>query len=248
MENERMLMNDYARILTDGITNIAESQSEKIEEAATLLCDTLCHDGLIYVFGCGHSHMLAEETFYRAGGLACVYPLFNEPLMLHESASLSSHLERESGWAEKVLSPCVFGPHDALICVSTSGVNGVPVEVAAEARRRGVKVIGITSSAYDEDAPRNAENMHLWEVCDVWADNAAPHGDACLQPVGLPVKMTPTSTVFSAFIINSMLAQAVQMALARGVEPPVFLSGNIEGGHEYNRKLIERYKSRVPCL
>ena len=241
-----MLMNEYAGILTEGISRIAQTQAEQVEKAAQILCDTICGDGLIYVFGCGH--MLEEETFYRAGGLACVYPIFLDPLMLHESASRSSQLERESGWADRVLAGCDFGPHDALICISTSGVNGVPVEVAHEARKRGVKVIGITSSAYHEDAPRNPLGKHLWEVCDVWTDNAAPHGDACLQPAGLPVKMTPTSTVFSAFIINSMLARAVELALEKGVEAPVFLSGNIEGGHEYNHKLIERYKPRVPCL
>lgn len=243
-----MLMNDYAAILTEGIEKIARTQAGKICAAAELIADTLCADGLIYVFGCGHSHMLAEETFYRAGGLACVYPIFNEPMMLHESASYSSMLERDSGKAEEVLKGLPLTSADVLLCVSTSGVNGVPVEVAVEAQKRGVKVIGITSSAYLEDAPRNALSKHLGEVCDVWADNMAPHGDACLQPDGLSVKMTPTSTVFSAFIINSMLAQAVEKALAKGVEPPVFLSGNIEGGHEYNRRLIDRYNSRVPCL
>lgn len=243
-----MLTNDYLSVLTEGLTGIAASQRQKIEAAAGIVCDVLCEDGLIYVFGCGHSHMLAEETFYRAGGLACVYPIFEETLMLHRSASFSSKLERSAGIAGPLLDRYPVTRKDAMICVSTSGINAVPVEMAAAAAKRGMKVIGVTSMEYAEDEPRNPMGKHLYEVCDVWLDNGAPHGDACLQPEGLPVRMTPVSTVFSAFLINAILAEAAERALQRGVKPPVFLSGNVEGGPEYNKKLLEKYRSRIPCL
>lgn len=243
-----MLLDQYADILTSAIYQIRDTQREKVLQAAGLVSRTLCADGLIYVFGCGHSHLLAEETFYRAGGLACVHPIVNEPLMLHESASHSSHLEKEKGMAESVLAPYTLTDKDTLICASTSGINGVPVEVAAEARRRGVKVIGIASDAYLDQAPRNLHNAHLQQVCDVCIDNAVPHGDACLQPEGLPVKMTPVSTVTGAFIINSILAEATQLALEEGCQVPVYLSGNVPGGAEFNESLIQRYKPRIHCL
>lgn len=243
-----MLLDQYADILTDSIHRIRDTQRERILQAAEIVSSTLCADGLIYVFGCGHSHLLAEETFYRAGGLACVHPIVNEPLMLHESASHSSHLEKEKGMAESVLAPYTLTDKDTLICASTSGINGVPVEVAAEARRRGVKVIGIASDAYLDQAPRNLHNAHLQQVCDVCIDNAVPHGDACLQPEGLPVKMTPVSTVTGAFIINSILAEATQLALEEGCQVPVYLSGNVPGGAEFNESLIQRYKPRIHCL
>lgn len=243
-----MLLDQYADILTSAIYQIRDTQREKILQAAGLVSRTLCADGLIYVFGCGHSHLLAEETFYRAGGLACVHPIVNEPLMLHESASHSSHLEKEKGMAESVLAPYTLTDKDTLICASTSGINGVPVEVAAEARRRGVKVIGIASDAYLDQAPRNLHNAHLQQICDVCIDNAVPHGDACLQPEGLPVKMTPVSTVTGAYIINSILAEATQLALEEGCQVPVYLSGNVPGGAEFNESLIQRYKPRIHCL
>jgi len=243
-----MLLDQYADILSTSIFRIRDTQRSQLLEAARLVSETICADGLVYVFGCGHSHLLAEETFYRAGGLACVSPIVNEPLMLHESASHSSHLEKEQGLADSVLAGYDFSQKDILICVSTSGINGVPVEVAAEGKRRGMKVIGIASDAYLTQAARNLHGKHLQEICDVCVDNAAPHGDACLQLQGLPVKMTPVSTVTGAYIINSILAEATQLALEAGCQVPVYLSGNIPGGADFNRTLIERYKPRIRCL
>lgn len=243
-----MLLDQYADILTSSIRRIQETQKEKMLDAAAMVSKTICADGLIYVFGCGHSHLLAEETFYRAGGLACVHPIVNEPLMLHESASHSSFLEKQNGMAKDVLAPYSFTDKDVLIVASSSGINGVPVEVAAEAKDRGVKVIGISSDAYLDQAPRNLLNAHLQDVCHICIDNGVPHGDACLQPEGLPVKMTPISTVTGAYIINSILAEATQLALDAGVQVPVYLSGNIPGGAEFNETLIARYKPRIHCL
>ena len=126
-----MLIDDYAVILKETIDTIRETQREKILQAAILVKEVIQKDGLIYVFGCGHSHMIAEETFYRAGGLACVAPVFCEPLMLHESAYLSSRLEKADGYYETLLRSVRFSEKDMLICVSSSGVNAVPVEYAA---------------------------------------------------------------------------------------------------------------------
>ena len=116
-----MLMDDYAAILTEKINTIRTEQREKIMIAARLAAQTMLADGLIYVFGCGHSHILAEETFYRAGGLACVSPVFYEPLMLHESAAESSRLEKQAGLAAQVLSGLHLEKRDLMICISTSG-------------------------------------------------------------------------------------------------------------------------------
>ena len=243
-----MLTKRYADILKDAIGNIADTQEEKIGKAAELVCDTLKNDGLIYVFGCGHSHMLAEETFYRAGGLACTSPVFHEPLMLHEGAAHSSYLEKQTALAERVLADCPIKKGDMLIVSSTSGTNAVPVEFARAVRERGIPVVGIVSSAYFDKKAKNPLGEHLYEQCDVFIDNMAPHGDACLEVEGLPVRMTPVSTVTGAFIINSILVEGTQLACRAGVKVPVYMSGNIEGGADFNKALIERYSPRIKCL
>lgn len=171
-----------------------------------------------------------------------------QALMLHESASLSSKLEKESGCAETILKPYPLSAADILICVSTSGINAVPVEVASAAKEKGLKVIGISSDSYLSQPPHNPLGLHLQQVCDICIDNGAPHGDACLSPEGLPVAMTPVSTVTGAFIVNSILAEAVSFCLNRGFVPPVYLSGNIPGGREHNQDIIARYKRRIRSL
>ena len=243
-----MLLDQYADKLISVIGDIRDTQREPILAAAKLAADTICKDGIIYVFGSGHSHLLAEEVFYRAGGLACVAPILNEPLMLHESAVNSSTLEKTFGLASSLLTEYYFGPHDLLIVVSNSGVNAVPVEFAVEAKEKGLKVIGISSGACGNIPPRNKYDLHLSQAADLSIDNRVPYGDACLQPEGLPIKMSPISTVAGAYIINSILAEATQMALKAGCQPPVYLSGNVAGGAQYNEQTIARYKPRIPCL
>ena len=146
------------------------------------------------------------------------------------------------------MSECVFSQKDVLICVSTSGINGVPVEVAAQAKNEGIPVIGIASDAYLDQQPRNIYGLHLQQVCQICVDNAAPMGDACLEIEGLPVRFAPVSTITGVFILNSILAEAVAYVLQEGGVPPIYLSGNIPGGSEYNQSLINRYQDRIKYL
>lgn len=243
-----MLMDEYAGIISRAIEDILGTQREKLLAAAELVSRVIEQDGLIYIFGCGHSHILAEECFYRAGGLANTAPILCEPLMLHRGAAESSRLEKQSGLAETVLESYTITEKDMLFCLSTSDKNAVPVELAAKVRAMGIPVVGIGSGAYADDPVHNAEGKHLHELCELWIDNMAPHGDACLLPAGAAVPMAPLSTVTGSFILNSILAEGTQLAITRGAEAPVYISGNIEGGAEHNRGLIERYSPRIPHL
>ena len=243
-----MMYREYLDTIESLLENLVREQQEALETGARMLSETLKDDGLIYLFGCGHSHMLAEEGFYRAGGLGAVYPVLQSDLMLHEGAVKSSALERKSDLANEVFLRYPMSEKDTLIVFSNSGINGLPVEMARLATQKGVRTIAVSSSAYDEAASRHPQGLHLSQACVHSIDTAAPHGDASYAIQGTMYKMAPVSTIVSAFILNSLLARAAEMTIEDGVTPSIYVSGNIEGGREMNEAVIERYRHRIRSM
>ena len=208
--------------------------------AADMVADVICRDGLVHVFGCGHSHLAALDAFYRAGGLACVSPLLDEDLMLHDGAAKSSRMEKMSGIAAEAYRRQGVRREDLFVVVSASGKNAAPVEMLRTAKASGVTTVAISSSAY------RAHGATLLDEADIPIDCKVPHGDAVIG-VGA-AKMGGLSTYASLFILNSILIEGARKAEARGVAPPIYASGNVEGGTEKNAVLEERYFGRVKRL
>ncbi len=240
-----MITEKYYEKVSNALTRIKETQSDKILTAAKAVARTIENDGIIYIFGCGHSHMIALDGFYRAGGLACVSPILDTDLMLHNGGAKSSVMEKMSGIAPAVFERYCITERDTLFVVSTSGKNCVPVEMAECARNKGVYCISIVSGDYFGD---KKDKPMLYEVCDLYIDNCTPHGDAVMHIEGIPVNMGSISTATSSFIMQSVLMEGAAIASQNGADVPVYLSGNVEGGAEYNRALIEKYLPRIKHL
>ena len=238
----------YQENVTGTLNQIFTQETAKIEQAGSLLAQTLEQDGLLYVFGNGHSHMLAEELFYRAGGLAPVYPIFETAAMLHEGAAKSSQIERMSGYAKNVMCRYPIGPKDVLLIASTSGVNPFCMEMAELARAKGAKVIGISSFQYLSKPSRHAEGKHFPEFCDMCIDNHVPVGDATVEVCDDGTKAGPVSTIATLAIANSIVLHACQIMRSHGVEPKVFHSGNCPGADEYNQGLLDEFMPQVRHL
>jgi uncharacterized phosphosugar-binding protein len=198
-------------------------------------------DRLVYVFGTGHSHILAEELHYRAGGPAFAVPVLEPSLMLHEGAIASTARERETGVAAGVLGRYPVGPGDVLLVISNSGVNAVPVEAARWGRAAGAVVMALTSRAYSEAAA--AGRPTLASLADIVIDNGLPAGDALVPLPGTDLRAGPGSTVIGAAILNAIFAEAAAR-LAREGAPPVYLSANMPGAAENNKALVERFRPR----
>lgn len=245
---DTMLFENYSSIIISTIQRICTEQKDSLLQAAQLVASVIEKDGIIYIFGCGHSGMLACEGFYRAGGLANVAPVFYEPLMLHESASESSLLEKQTGYAQRLFEACTPEARDMLFCFSTSDKNAVPVEYASHVTSLGIPTVAVCSSAYFDQPVHNACNKHLHEVCTMFIDNYAPFGDACVNIGHTSSAMAPLSTITGAFILNSVLSEGARIALAHGTEVPIYVSGNVPNGSERNQALIARYSSRIPSL
>lgn len=243
------MLTDYFHRIHELLTLIEREEGDRMREAARRVAEGLKRGGIVQLFGCGHSHLLAEEVFYRAGGLVPVKPILIEPLMLHEGAVRSSRLERQNDYAATFLPDQEIQKEDVVFVLSTSGRNPVPIDVALYAKEQGAYVIGITSPKYAQSQPsRHKGGKRLHEVVDLVIDNHAPVGDALLTHPKVAVPFAPSSTVTGAALLNGILAEAVALLAENGVEPPVFLSGNMEGADAHNKRLIAQYRKRIPLL
>ncbi|MBR4872891.1 MAG: SIS domain-containing protein [Clostridia bacterium] len=233
-------MSEYLSKIIEVLERIETEEAAKLAEAARVVADVIKRDGLIFTFGCGHSHLPGLDAFYRAGGLANVSPILDTDLMLHNGAAKSSRMEKMSGIAPEVLRRYTPTKNDVIFVFSASGKNQVPVEMAEAARAVGMPVITVSSSSYFEKGGR------LHECADVAIDCKVPYGDACIK-VG-EATMGGLSTAAACFILNYCLIEGAKLALVEGVTPPVYLSGNVEGGRDHNVVLEEMFLGRVKHL
>lgn len=237
----------FYTVATQTLARVMESQAAQIEAAGRLGAEAILGGGLIHIFGTGHSHMIAEELFGRAGGLVLVNPIFNSTLMLHEGIARSGATERLPGYAERILALEPLSAGDLLIVVSNSGRNAVPVEAALYGRAKGLKVVAITSMAHTLSQPANHPGgQRLYEVADVVIDNGGIAGDAALEVPGSSVRACATSTLAATFIAQAIQAAVVERLAAAGMEPlPILRSGNLDGAKEHNDRVRRVYGDRV---
>ena len=233
-------MSDYLGQIVEILQRIEREERAKMTVAAETVADVICRDGIIYTFGCGHSHLPCLDTFYRAGGLACVSPILDEDLMLHDGAAKSSRMEKMPGIAAEAFRRHHVTPNDLIVVISASGKNAAPVEMCECAKKAGVKLVTISSSAYIDHGAK------LLSLGDIAVDCKVPYGDAVID-VG-EAKMGGLSTYASLFILNSILIDGAKKALAKGAVPPIYRSGNVEGGTAKNVALEERYFGRIKRL
>lgn len=241
-------LDNYFQTIQNQLAEIHCTQRASLEQAADWVASALMQEKFIYTFGSGHSHTLAEEMFYRAGGLARCIPILDENLMVHKSASAGTDWERKEGYAAEVLKRYSLGAGDVLFVVSNSGRNAVPIEMAMEANKRGAKVIAISSTKHSGTfASRHSSGKKLADVAHLVIDNCSVAGDAVVQIAGLAQKVGPTSTITSAFILNSIIAEAVARITATGATVEIYPSINTDSG-EMTKVLAAKYKDQIPHL
>jgi uncharacterized phosphosugar-binding protein len=225
----------YLRLVGELIDRLGRDEWSGLRQAAEVIADALARGRTIHAFGTGHSHMLAEELFYRAGGLVRVRPILFEGLMLHASASLSTSLERLPELADALFVDHGIVEGDVLIVASNSGGNAVASRLVQRARACGALVIAVTSLRHATSAEaRSNELPRLHELADIVIDNGGIAGDAAIEITGFDQKVGPTSTVVGAAILNAVVAEAVQLLVDRGISPDVYTSSNLEGGDAAN--------------
>jgi len=239
----------YITNIQNQINLVLETQMDKIDEAGAIVAETLMSKGFVYVFGTGHSHMMAEELFYRAGGLARIYPILEDALMLHNGAIKSTELERLDGYAELILDRYECTEKDCIIIVSNSGRNAVNIDMVKVAHKRGMKVIGLTNLTHSKaQESRHVSGSKLYQIGDVVLDNQGCLGDASIYIPEIDRNIAATSTSLGAMLLHAVAISAVELMIEKGHIPEVFSSANLDEGDEINDKILSKYRSFIKPL
>ncbi|MFD0359784.1 SIS domain-containing protein [Streptomyces sp. NPDC127110] len=230
------------------LERVRDEEGPRINEAGTVIAEAVASGNRLFAFGAGHSSLPAQDVVYRAGGLALMNFLAVPGTAGVDvmPATLGSALERVDGLAGAVLDSSPASAGDVLVIISLSGRNALPVEMAMNARAIGMKVIGVTSVAYATGTKsRHVSGTFLKDHCDIVLDSKIAVGDAELSLDGIDAPFAPASTVVTSAIMQAVMAAAAGELVARGVEPPLLRSGNVDGGHEWNGRVMQEYGDRI---
>lgn len=238
-----LYFSEISRILSD----VLSTQRDAIERAAEAVAGASMRRSNIFSFGCSHAGLLSMELFYRTGGMATINPIRAPGMMLEISPiTMTSEMERMEGYGEMILKNTPAKKGDVLLIHSVSGRNAVTIEMARAAQTLGMTVIALTNMQTSTTVPsRHSSGKKMYDFADIVIDNCGCRGDSALQLEGLAEKTAPSSTAVGAVIANAVVARAIERMLEAGVEPPVFISANIEGGDEHNRRIMEQYKDNI---
>ncbi len=237
---------------------LLDGQRDALDQAARLCTDAIAADGLVHLFGCGHSRMMCEEMTPRQGCFVGWHTIVELGLTFHNlvvgpnGLRQSLHLEKTLGYAEQILRNFAFGPRDVMIVISTSGIREVIIEMAEGAKQRGLSVIALVSRAHaEQDQPAHPSGRKLIDVADVVLDNGAPVGDSLLEIEGCRNKTGPFSTVGGALVMNMLRCEVAQRLMDRGVEPVFLPSHQFVGSRSVEEQLeffYAQYARRVAPL
>ncbi len=227
----------YFNVVEELIREIKNTQEENILKAASIIAETIIKGGIVHSFGSGHSYAAAIEVAGRAGGLICAKAI-EEP-----SRGMYEMIE---GVGTRLMENFDLRENDCAILISNSGRNPLGIEIASHIKKHGNKIIAVTSLEASKNLKsRHSSGKNLYEFADVILDNRVMEGDSSVEIEGMPAKIGPTSSIAAALLLNSTIIEAVEIMISRGYTPPVYLSANIDGGPEHNKKLVGKYAERL---
>lgn len=231
------------------LNEVKEHEAGSISKAVELVVKATENKNSIYIFGASHAGILTQEMYYRAGGMITFNPIFASAVSLERTPITStSKMERLEGYGKVISDNMDFKDGDILFLHSVSGRNPIIIDLALEARKKGVKIIALTNLKYTKSVTsRHTSKKKLFEVSDVVIDNHGDIGDACcIIDNSSGRKAGPSSTVVGATILNEIVVEAAQKLVHSNVEDiPIFYSANLDNGDILNSELVEKYKSQI---
>lgn len=234
-------LESYHEFIQTNMEKVFTENKEAMEQAAQLLFEADRAGHRIYTFGTGHSHMVGQDSYGRAGGFAKIYPILEVELTLATHPVKSTYIERTIEYADVLEDMYDVQAGDVVIATSNSGRNKLVIEYISRLKAKGVKVIVITSLKHSQTIEsRHPNGKRLFELGDVVLDNFAPYGDAGVT-IDDVTRMGPISTMSGCFLSHCIIGRMVELLREQGLEAPVFRSSNMDGADEYNKKLFDTY-------
>jgi uncharacterized phosphosugar-binding protein len=229
------------------VGEMVDSEGESIKAAGAVVAGAIEMDGVVHTFGSGHSALIAQEIFCRAGGIVPINAILDPSFLVSHGAMRSTNMERLPGAASISLSGYQIRSGDAAIIISNSGKNQAPVEMALKLKELGVRIIAVTSMKHTQSVtPSHPSGKRLFEVAEVVVDNHAVTGDAAIRVPGVKAPVGPTSTIMGSLIVQSIIIEAVNILATKGRSPAVFVSVNMEVSNleELSREFM-KYRGRI---
>ena len=241
------IIDQYYTRVSEILAEAFAAERDNIEEAAKALARANEEHRSIFAFGCNHAGLITLELFYRTGGMVTVNPIRAPGMMLEISPiTMTSQMERMPDYGRIILEGEPVKEGDVLIIHSVSGRNAVTIDMAQAAREKGMTVIVVTNmNTATSVTSRHPSGKMLYDFASILIDNHGDKGDAAIQLEGFAQKLASTSTVVGAALLNAVTARASELLWEKGIEPPVFMSGNIDGGDAYNKAVIAAHKDNI---
>ena len=233
--------------VNDILAEVFRDEADAIEEVAQAIAGANRSGNSVFAFGCNHAGLITLELFYRTGGLVTVNPVRAPGMMLELSPpTMTSEMERMPGYGKIIFGNLKTKPGDVIIIHSVSGRNAVTVDMAEAAREAGMTVIVVTNlNTATTVTSRHPSGKKLHDFASILIDNHGDLGDASVEIEGFPQKVASTSTVVGAAILNAVVARVAELLMESGMTPPVFMSGNIDGGDEHNRRVMNEHRDNI---
>lgn len=236
----------YARV-SEIMAETFDKEADNIEAAAKAIADANIRRSSVFAFGCNHAGLITLELFYRTGGMVTVNPIRAPGMMLELSPpTMTSEMERIPGYGKVIFSNVPAKAGDVIIIHSVSGRNAVTIDAAEAAKEKGLTVIVVTNmNTSTTVTSRHPSGKKLYDFADILIDNHGDRGDAAVALEGFEQKVCSSSTVVGAAVLNAVVARACELLIEAGVTPPVFMSGNIDGGDAFNHKIMDEYRDNI---
>lgn len=244
----------YLPAIIENLNRVENEQADQIRAAAQLMFEAIRDDRLISVYGGGgHTTLPVGEMFFRSGGLCNINPVMETALSVFNQSLKYLEMERAENFGRAIMRYYDLQKGDLLIIFHNIGINAATIDAALEAKERGVKIIAVSSSYWQEGTPadfrlRHSSRKNLFDLADICIDDFNPMGDTAVKFDDFDTPIAPISNIVDFYIAHRLEIETVRLCLDNGVVPPVWKSANVEGGDEFNRKNIEKYKPRVKML